>query len=265
MSRDISMKVTNLHDFLHRYFSAQQCEIISDQDGILKVQLNEQLDQALMNRPFYWHYMKSSGNLGEPAQLTFITNPNKREHDGELIHFGSPRLQQIFNHLKNTGNQIKLFQKVDTQKNTALYPWLLINLKISYKGKHKKEELFSIGLNLMNGIMKTKMMEMLQEMQLNLTISDFCYPMSPLIKVNSGFLRITSVIDDYLKNQSHDWAEESMIKMREEIKMVQHFYENNSNEVELTKEINDLKKLYTPSISHQVINGGIIYLTEDSI
>lgn len=259
------MKITNLDDFLQKYFSAHQCDIINHQDGILTVQLNEEMDQALMNRPFYWHYMKSSGNIGEPAQLTFITNPNKREHDGEWLHFGSPRLQQIFNHLKKTSGNIKLFQKVDTQKNTALYPWLLVNLKINYEGKHNKNELFSIGLNLINGIMKTKMMDILQEVQLNLTISDFCYPISPLIKVNSGFIRITSVIEDYLKNQTHDWAEESIITLREEIQMVQHFYDNNSSEDQMIKEINDLKNRYTPSISYQVVNGGIIYLTQNTI
>ncbi len=259
------MKISNIHDFLQRFFLAHQCEIINNQDGILTVQLNEKMDQALMNRPFYWHYIKSSGQIGEPATLTFITNPNKREHDGEWVHFGSPRLQQVFNNLKKTGKHIKLFQKIDTHKNTALYPWLLINLKISYEGKHNKDELFSIGLNLMNRIMKTKMMEILQEIPLNLTISDFCYPISPLIRVNSGFLRITSVIEDYLKNQTHDWAEESVITLQEEIQMVQHFYNNHAGEERMTKEINDLKKRYTPSISYQVINGGIVYLGEGAI
>lgn len=259
------MKITNLHDFLQRYFLAHQCHIINNQDGILTVQLNEQMDQALMNRPFYWHYIKSSGQVGEPAKLTFITDPNKREHKGEWIHFGSPRLQQVFSLLKKENKNIKLFQKVETNLNTALYPWLLINLKISYEGKHNKDEMFSIGLNLMNGIMKTQMMEILQEIPLNLTISDFCYPISPLIKVNSGFLRITSVIEEYLKNQTHDWAEESLSTLTEEIQMVQHFYDHNSMKDQMTKEINELKKRYTPSISYQVINGGFIYLTENAI
>lgn len=259
------MKITNLHHFLNQYFLAHQCEVTTNQAGILTVQLNEQMDQVLMNRPFYWHYMKSSGQVGEPANLTFITDPNKREHDGEWIHFGSPRLQQIVNHLKEKNKNTKLFQKVETQQNTALYPWLLINLKISYEGKHNKEELFSIGLNLINGVMKTDMMEMLQDIPLNLTISDLCYPMSPLIKINSGFLRIINVIEDYLKNQTHDWATESMITLEEEIQMVRHFYDEGTMEDQLTKEINDLRKRYTPTITYQVINGGLIYVTQDTI
>src|SRR5690625_3630455 len=114
------MKITNLHDFLQKYFLIHQCEMITNQEVILSIQLNEQMDKALMNRPFYWHYMKSSGQTGEPASLTFITKPAKREHQGEWIHFGSPRLQQVFNHLKKTNNHIKLFQKVEAQQNTRI-------------------------------------------------------------------------------------------------------------------------------------------------
>lgn len=259
------MKITNLHHFMKKYFLVHQCEIIADNAGILSIQLNEQMDQALMNRPFYWHYMKSSGQKGEPAKLTFITNPSKRKQQGEWIHFGSPRLQQIFNHLKQGNKHIKLFQKVEVEQNTALYPWLLLNIKISYQGKHNKDELFSIGLHLINGIMKTNMMELLQDIPLNVMISDFCYPISPLIKVESGFLRITSVIDDYLQNQSHEWADESIVTLKEEIQMVQHFYEKDIEEEQLTKEIADLKKRYTPTITYRVINGGLIYLTENTI
>src|SRR5690625_6912241 len=79
-------------------------------------------------------------------------------------------------------------------------------------------------------MMKTNMMEILQDIPLNQTISDFCYPISPLIKVQSGFLRITAVIEDYLKNQTHDWAEESIYTLNEEIQMVQHFYDRSIEE-----------------------------------
>ena len=167
--------------------------------------------------------------------------------------------------MKKTSKNIKLFQEIDTIKNTALYPWLLTNIKISYEGKQNKEELFSIGLNLVNGTMKTKMMEILQSLQLNITISDYCYPISPIIKLNSGFIRIETVINNYLENQSHEWATESLNTLKEEIQMVQHFFDNEDEEGNMEKEMNDLTKRYTPSISYQVVNGGIIYLAEDRI
>lgn len=264
-TRNIIMNITNLHSFLRTYFSAYNCPIEHDEDGILTVQLTKEMDQSLMNRPFYWHYMKSIGHDGDPAQLTFITQPGHDQGDenGEWIHFGSPRLQQIFNHLRQTSDHVKLFQKINTTKNTALYPWLLTNIKISYKGKQNKDELFSIGLNLINGMMKTNMMELLQELPLQNTISDYCFPMSPLIKLKSGFIRITAVIEDYLKNQTYDWADESLLTLSDEINMVQHFYEDEEDNEHLQKEIDELTNLYQPTITYQVINGGLIYLFED--
>lgn len=261
----MSMNMNNLHTFLQTYFKAHHCQIQHDQSGVLTVQLTEVMDKALMNRPFYWHYIKSIGHSGEPEHITLITNPNQRNKDGEWIHFGSPRLQQIFKHLKQTSGHIKLFQKIDTSKNVALYPWLITNIKISYHGQQNKDELFSIGLNLINGMMRTQMMDLLEDFCLHSNISDYCYPISPLIKLNSGFLRIVSVIEDYLKNQTYDWADESLLTLTEEINMVKHFYKEDMNNENLQKEISELTNHYQPSISYQVINGGLIYLSENAI
>lgn len=258
------MKITNLHDFLQAYFTAHYCKIIHNDDGIMTVQLTEELDRALMNRPFYWHYIKSTGNAGDPMQLTLITNPVRRDEKGEWIHFGSPRLQQIFNHLKETSENIKLFQKVDTTNNTAMYPWLITNIKINYEGKQNRNELFSIGLNLVNGKINTNMMGLLELHPLNITISDYCYPISPLIRLNSGFIRIEKIIENHIKNQSHEWATESLETLAEEVELVKHFYESDNEEIQIDNEINDLTKRFTPFISYQVINGGIVYLTQDT-
>lgn len=254
-----------LHEFLQTYFSAYNCQIQHDQDGVLTVQLTEELDKALMNRPFYWHYVKSTGNPGEPAQLTLRTNTEHLEHDDEWIHLGSPRLQQIFNHLRQSSKIIKLFQKVYTEKNIPLYPWLITNIKISYQGKQNKDELFSIGLNLINGIMKTNMMDVLGKIPLQTAISDYCYPISPLIKIKSGYMRIISVIEDYLTNQTHNWASEALDRLAEEIKMVEHFYSEETDKSHLQKEITELQKLFQPMIAYHIINGGLVYLAVDAI
>src|SRR5690606_22046099 len=126
---------------------------------------------------------------------------------------GSPRLQQILNHLKENERFTRAFEMVQAQGNTALHPWLVVNLKISYIGKHNMEELFSIGLNLINGMMKTEMMELLQQTKLGMKISDFCYTITPIIKPKSGFKRILNVIDQYLQDSDHDWAKESLAEL----------------------------------------------------
>lgn len=261
------MAIRDLHEFLESYFTTNHCEFVHNNDGVLTVQLTEEMDRALMNRPFYWHYIKKMGNSGDPMQLTLITNPDKRDGKGEWIHFGSPRLQQILNKLRLEETYTKLFERIDANQKTALFPWLVMNIKISYQGKQKRDEIFSIGLHLVNGSMKTDMMELLQEKSLQMTISDYCYTISPIIRLKSGFTRIESVLESYIHNQTHDWADESLKTMDEEIKLLKHFYSGKDDEQtkqqEMNKEIGEIRERYDPSVSFKVINGGIFYLAEN--
>lgn len=257
------MTIENLNMFLQKYFSSHHCKILSNNNGVLTVQLTEAMDKALMNRPFYWHYINRIDQKGEPFTLTLITNPNKRYKKGEWIHFGSTRLHQIINHLKQNEVFTQLFQTIDTNSHTALYPWLLTNIKVSYIGMQKKDELFSIGLNLINGQMKLEMMEKLCQYSFSMNISDYCYPLSSLIKLSDGFSRITKIIEDYLKNQSHEWAIDSLQELEDEINLVEQFYDIDADEMKLQREKEDIKKRYKPRISYKVVNGGVFYLTKN--
>lgn len=259
------MAITNLDEFLQSYFTAHGCKLLQNKEGVITVQLTEEMDRVLMNRPFYWHYIKKIGQNGEPMQLSLISNPEKREEKGEWIHFGSPRLQQIINQLKQKEKYTKLFQIVNTNLNTPLYPWLVINIKISYKGKQKKDELISIGLHLVNGAMKLEMMNLLENIPLQPAISDYCYTISPIIKIKSGYRRIENVLDNYIQNQTHPWAEESSQALDEEIQMLKHFYtgDTDTQMEQMEKEINEITERYQPSIIYEVINGGLFYLTQD--
>ncbi|GAA0602568.1 YqhG family protein [Virgibacillus siamensis] len=258
------MAIENLQNFLHDYFTSHHCTVSSDNEGILNVQLTEEMDRALMNRPFYWHYIKKIGQPGQPMELTFITNHSKRDQKGEWIHFGSPRLQQITNHLKQNEQYTKLFQKVTNGEQTALFPWLVVNIKISYRGKQKRDEMISIGLQLINGAMHLDMMETLKNIPLQTTISDYCYTISPIIKLKSGYRRIENVLEGYINEQSHEWADASITTMNEEINLLKHFYrsDDGDKEQEMNKEIEEIKNRYDPYVTFEPINGGLIYLAQ---
>lgn len=263
------MAIKQLHDFLKNYFLAHHCEIIHDGGDRLTVQLTENMDKILMNRPFYWHYMKKMGYTGEPQQITLITNPTEPNDKGENIHFGSPRLQQILNHLKEKERFTRLFQHVETHKQHALYPWLIVNMKISYIGKQRKDEMLSIGLHLIKGIMKSDMMNVLKQIPLQMTIPDYCYTISPMIRLKSGFRRIESVVEDYIQNQTHTWAVESTNTLEEELALLNHFYTNmegcEEQQAQMKKEKEEIYERLSPSIQIQVVNGGLFYLKESRI
>ena len=92
------MQQQEIHNFLERYFIANDCEILENHPGYMNVQLTIDLDKELMNRPFYWHYLEKTGGVPNPMKLSLITDPNKvsDEIKGETIHFGSPRLTSDF-------------------------------------------------------------------------------------------------------------------------------------------------------------------------
>src|SRR5690625_5363418 len=115
------------------------------------------------------------------------------------------------------------------------------------------DQLFTSGLQLVTEKMKTNMMETLEETSLSKAISDFCYPISPLIKLPSAYKRIESVIDTYLENTDHTWATQSLATLDDEIRLVKHFYNNDPDHPQLKKEIADLTERYTPIIKHQVV------------
>ena len=110
-----------------------------------------------MNRPFYWHYLEKTGGIPNPMKLTFITN--QKWHlihvKGETIHFGSPRLHQIFESTKKLSSYIRLYENHQNHaiKQTPLMPWLCLNVKISYQCD--ENEIFSnqLDYNLINGKM----------------------------------------------------------------------------------------------------------------
>src|SRR5699024_5961222 len=131
---------------------------------------------------------------------------------------------------------------------------------ISYRGKQKKDEMISIGLHLVNGVMKLEMMDELQRKNLQNTIPDYCYTISPMIKLQSGFKRIEKVLESYVKDQHHHRAEASRKKMAEEIDLLRHFYKDESEESDIKKEIDEIKARYSPYITFEVINGGLFYL-----
>lgn len=256
------MEQINLADFLTHYFQSKQCSILSKENGQIHIQLTEEMDRELMNRPFYWHYIKKIGKQGEPMILRLITDKEKADGPGEWIHFGSPRLHQIMNKLSEQERFAKLFEVMETSRNTPLYPWLVLNMKISYQGMQQKDEIFSIGLQLLHGNMAVDMMKHLEQRSFEKTISDYCYTLTPIIKLKSGYQRIQNLLAEHVQKQNHSWAALSIKQWESEKITLKHFYEDDLEHPSYLEELKALEKRFQPRILFQVINGGVFYLAD---
>lgn len=263
------MQQQEIHDFLIRYFQANDCEIKENTQGHLTVQLTIELDKELMNRPFYWHYLEKTGGIPNPMSLTFITNKEKAPENirGETIHFGSPRLHQIFESTKKLASYIRLYENHrNGERQTPLLPWLCMNVKISYQCDRKRDIFKSIGLQLINGQMVENFHERLEQIQLTPKIPDYSFTLSPLVRPKSGMHRIENHLKSVIEADDHSWAEEARKRWDKDLRLLEHFYEDSEedNESYQTEKL-ALQEQYEPKINISFINGGLFYLTENAI
>lgn len=263
------MKQQEIHSYLNQFFTANDCSIDEDTGKYMTVQLSIEMDKLLMNRPFYWHYIEKIGGEPNPQKLTLITDfSHSDDLKGDLMHFGSPRLHQIFFATKRQGTSIRLFEnKPGNEKgNTALFPWLCLNLKISYICDRRKDQLRSIGVNLMNGISFENFHQTLIERNINLSakLPDFTFTFTPLIKPESGIRRIKDYLEKEISQDDHTWADEANTRWAEDAKLLDAFYQDVDEKPErYSIEKNALKDQYEPKIEISIINGGLFFLTKE--
>ncbi|MBM4762271.1 YqhG family protein [Bacillus sp. B15-48] len=264
------MQQQEIHNFLKRYFLANNCEIIHSNSGHMTVQLTEEMDKELMNRPFYWHYLEKTGGIPNPMKLTLITNQEETAKDikGENIHFGSPRLHQIFATTKKLARYIRLYENdsAASGKQLPLYPWLCLNTKVSYRCDRKRDVYHSIGLQLINGRMVTDFHDQLMNLPLTPKIPDYTFTLSPLIMPKSGVNRIKNMLEANIKNEDHTWSIEARTRWKEDLELLEHFYQDTGERKESYEiEKQALQEQFEPKIHISIINGGLFYLTEQAI
>jgi hypothetical protein len=263
------MQQQEIHDFLVGYFMANDCDLIENSSGYLTVQLTIGLDKELMNRPFYWHYLERTGGIPNPMKLTIITNKEKAPENirGETVHFGSPRLHQIFESTKKLSSYIRLYENHQiANRHTPLLPWLCMNVKISYQCDRKRDIFKSIGLQLINGQMVEDFHAHLGRIQLTPKIPDYSFTLSPLVKPKSGMVRVENYIKTIIEDDDHSWADEARKRWDQDLRLLDHFYEDadEDNESYQTEKL-ALQEQYEPKINISFINGGLFYLTENAI
>lgn len=263
------MQQQEINNFLEKYFEANHCEIVENHPGYMTVQLTIEIDKLLMNRPFYWTYLEKTNGVPNPMKLTLITNQEQTPTDikGDFIHFGAPRLHQIFNSAKKLASYIRLYQDTNsTNSNTALYPWLGLNVKVSYKCDRKRDLLMSLGLQLVNGMIVEGFQNKIETLQLTPKIPDLTYTMSPLVKPQSGVNRLQQYIRGFVESEDHSWADEAINRWNEDLTLLDSFYvdvEKKPESYHIEREA--LKEQYEPKVIVEIINGGLFYLCQNAI
>ncbi len=264
------MQQQEIHNFLLTYFKANHCEIIENQDTYITIQLTIDMDKELMNRPFYWQYLEKTGGVPNPAKLTLIVDSQNVPPDikGEAIYFGAPRLHQMIESTKKLASYIRLYEdkEINAGQQTPLFPWLNLNVKISYQCDRKKDIFLSVGLNLITGEIIEDFYNQILSIQLTPKIPDYSFTLSPLIMPKSGLTRLDTYIRQKFEDDDHSWAEQAIERWNQDLQLLEHFYKDVEDKSETYfSEKEALRAQYEPNIHISIINGGLFYLTEQTL
>nr|WP_106779653.1 YqhG family protein [Lysinibacillus timonensis] len=258
------MYAEQVHDYLRTFFIETNCEIEADEGHQLTVQLNIDIDKRIMNRPFYWQYIETTGSPPNPARLTLITDRTKMENlfMGEIIHFGSRRLNQIFQATKELGSFVQMYERSNNDSTQSLLtPYFCVNYKVSYYCDQTKEKMYSLGINLINGEIEEHFHESVIQRNLVNTPPENAFCIQYIIKPARGLERLDETIQWVIQNDDHSWAEEAKKRWIREQEVLDYFYEGLDDKPESYEiEKRALEERFNPRIKVEIINGGLFYL-----
>lgn len=258
------MYAQQVHDYLKTFFKETDCTIVADEGHFLSVQLTVDLDKRIMNRPFYWQYIEATNSEPNPARLNLITDRTKMDNQflGEIIHFGSGRLHQIFKATKELGSFIKMYQVIgNSEVNRTLTPYFCVNYKVSYFCDQTKEVLYSLGINLINGQIEDGFHEYVSQLDLQQAVPGKIYCLEFIIKPHRAIERLDGMIQNIIQQDDHSWAEEAKKRWEKELEVLNYFYEgleDKPDSYEIEKK--GLEERFNPRIKVEIINGGLFYL-----
>ncbi|MHA6260765.1 YqhG family protein [Sporosarcina sp. CAU 1771] len=259
-----------IHSYISRFFTENNCQILSKNNHYIEVQLTVEMDKKIMNRPFYWSYIESIGEVPNPARITMITNKNKLEEDvrGELVHIGSPRLSQLFAVTKEMGSFVQMYEHGigQTDRQLILTPWLGVNYKVAYCSDQTKEMLFSYGLNLMTGQVVEDFQESICELNLHANIPSNTFHLPYTITPIRALERLEAIVDNFIEQESHEWVEKAKVKYKKDRLVLEYFYEGVEDKPECYEvEKQAMEQQYKQVIKIDIVNGGLFYLLNGSV
>jgi len=218
-----------LQQYVFRYFQATGSHVLEAGPGHLRVKLSELADKDLTNRPLYWAFVERSGMTPQTMTLTFIFEREQAPDgtEGEDFAFGSPRLLQMFSSAAKHGRWTRLYEETDATERAvaAVVPWLGLNCNVQYICDRKRDEIHSLGVNLVSGEVSPHFMERLRQCRLSPRIPPRVHTVPAAISLEQANKIIQQWLTAHVQAQDVRWAQEARERMAEEIARLKQFYE----------------------------------------
>jgi len=304
------MNTKQIYRFVQRYLDATECTILDKSPHHIKVKLSPEADRELTNRPYYWSFIDRVNETPETMSFLFIFDEEKYKQladtqaqqeqqetiitadkalertlgivakpimrvPQEILHFGSNRLQQLFQSTERNGSYVCLYEE---PQQRALHPyasrpytaWLAVNYIVEFSCDRKREELHSLGISLVTGHCVENFHERLQNIRLSPRIPPNVHIAKNGISHNKALSIAEAHLERKLKGYSYDWAVEAQSRLAEELERLDSFYapllqhaeEEQKQEIAALQEKRkeEIRWQYEPRVTASVINCGIFHL-----
>ncbi|UFJ42947.1 YqhG family protein [Brevibacillus humidisoli] len=230
------MNQEEVRRFTERYFAAFSSHVMESHPAYFTVKLPKIVDKDIGNRPFYWSWVEKMNIPPQPMIITFTFEPDQKPEGfrSEYLHFGSGRLDQIFQSARRHGRFVCLFEQADTRlsgrrgaerRSAPLVPWLNLNIKISFVCDKKRDVLLSFGVNLHQSRISCNFYSFVCSLNLGPSIPDYFYTLDRQLSLDQAMAMVEQEVEQVIEQQDNRWAEEARERLAEEIAILSAYYD----------------------------------------
>jgi len=290
------MNVKQVHKFVSSYLESKECHFIEKTPDTVTVKLSPDADRVLSNRPYYWSFVDRTGS--PPETMTYrwsFENPALSDRmnasnvsyvmteSGRIIqedvYFGSRRLLQLFDVVRQAGRCATLFEepprgRLDPLRSEAYTAWLGVNFKVGFECDMKKEELYLWGISLATGIIDERFMERLLGRKMSPRLPSNVHLLKNGLSLRKGMNQLESALERKLKAGDFSWAAEAEARRQDELERIRSYYEpiletmTHPDQAEMRETLTsrfrkreaEIDWQYRPRVSVAVVNCGIFHL-----
>ncbi|MBW7474331.1 YqhG family protein [Paenibacillus oenotherae] len=193
----------------------------------------------------------------------------------EELHYGSRKLEQLFESARCGGSYVCLFQEPDKRgthpfHSTPYTAWLGVNMKIEFACDMKREEFHSFGVSLTTGQCAEGFHERLLKLRLTPRLPPNVHIAKNAVTLNKAVTIIEGTIERRLRSYDFRWAELAAARLQDELATINHYYdpllesaeEENRPAIQeqYERRQNEIRWQYEPRITVSAMNCGIFYL-----
>ncbi|WP_123041165.1 YqhG family protein [Cohnella candidum] len=290
------MNPKKVQKFVLSYIEATGCHVIEKSPSHVTVKLSPEADRALTGRPFYWSFIDNTGTVPETMTYSWMFGKSPPPAAGvpstvlsslmttdggrvmrEEVYFGSRRLTQLFDAVRQAGRCVTLFEEpprgVRDPLGSAPYTaWLGVNFKAGFACDMKREELYGWGISLATGVIDERFFDRLKDTRLTPKLPANVHLLKNGLSLRKAMTQLENALERKLKAADFSWAVEAENRRQEERNRINLYYgpqldraledpeQTAALQTRLKQREEEIDWQYRPRVEVSVVNCGIFHL-----